>query len=181
MAVSLVGFSFIKKNILKIETLKVSWYGRLWESRLLVFYLQIQIVFFNMAMLMLSWNVNTYTVYFSVKLKNICYCRQTSGGETRHFYRKINYSDHKKSSSENFQHPYSLRGWRKYFNRWNLFFYVFILLFVDTCSMVVILLDAEKWRDTELKMTWSFFSVIIVLIHSVYCLDCTLLKCSKIR
>ncbi|XP_037654470.1 vacuolar protein sorting-associated protein 13A-like isoform X2 [Choloepus didactylus] len=33
---------------------------------------------------------------------------QAPGGETAHFCRKISYSDHKKFTSENFQHPYSL-------------------------------------------------------------------------
>lgn len=38
------------------------------------------------------------------------------------------------------------------------YIYVNILLFVDTCSIMVNLWDTEKWKDTELKMTRSFFS-----------------------
>lgn len=86
-------------------------FERLSESKLLVFCLHVYICMFQQGSIsMLLQYVDFYRVYFSFKLKkkNICNCRTTSAGKTGHFCRKISYTDHKKSSSENFQYPYSL-------------------------------------------------------------------------
>lgn len=108
-----------------------------------------------------------YRVCVSFNLKmNVCNFRKSSKGETGHFHRKISYSNHKKPSSKNFQHPCSLWRWCKYF----------FLIFVFYCDWLLRLSgQASKYWEMEGQITenhmifycYIFSECLIILCLSI--------------